>query len=105
VHNFTKSRRPRTVRAVPSVSPAIRMPDPSSQPPRRRDEQAERSEWIRFTGLGFEFIAAVVVCGAIGYGLDRWLGLTPWMLIAGVAMGFVVGLAQLVRSARKIFHD
>lgn len=81
------------------------MPDPSSQPPSRRDEEAERAEWYKFAGVGLEFIAAVLLCGAIGYGLDRWLGLAPWMLIAGVAMGFIVGLAQLVRSARKIFHD
>lgn len=81
------------------------MSEPSSKPPIRPDEERERTRWLRFAGVSLEFIAAVVVCGAIGYGLDRWLGLSPWMSLAGFGMGFVVGLMQLVRSARKMFHD
>lgn len=60
---------------------------------------------MKYTGLGVEFIAAIAVCTAGGYGLDRWLNTGPWLLIAGVGLGFTVGLVQLVRGAKKIFHD
>lgn len=73
--------------------------------PPPQDEQSQRAEWFRYTGIGFEFIAAVLVCTAIGFGLDRWLGWSPWGLLGGVGIGFALGLFQLVRAAKRIFHD
>jgi F0F1-type ATP synthase assembly protein I len=72
------------------------------QPP---SPEEQNREWSRMTGIGIEFIVAVAVCGALGYWLDRKLGLSPWMLILGIGLGFGVGLSLLVRAARKSFHD
>jgi len=70
----------------------------------RQPDQAP-GDWWRIAGIGFEFIAAVAVLAAIGLGIDKWLGSNPWGVLAGCVLGFVVGLTQLVRSAKKMFHD
>jgi F0F1-type ATP synthase assembly protein I len=48
----------------------------------------------------YSLIGAVVLLGAIGYGLDRWLGTAPWCLLGGLLFGMVVGFYELVMSTR-----
>jgi ATP synthase protein I len=45
-------------------------------------------------------IAAILVCGALGYALDAWLGTRPWLSMLGLMTGLVVGLYELVRYMR-----
>jgi ATP synthase protein I len=42
----------------------------------------------------------VLLLGAIGYLLDRWLGTAPWFLLGGLVAGLAIGFYGLVRSAR-----
>lgn len=44
--------------------------------------------------LGFTFAAGVIFFVALGYGLDRWLGLMPLFTITGTVLG--AGLSFLV---------
>ena len=37
--------------------------------------------------IGTELIAAVIVGGLIGFGLDSWLGTKPWLLVVFVLLG------------------
>ena len=46
---------------------------------------------------GYTLIAAILVCGGIGFGLDRWLGTEPWLLVGGLLFGIVVGFFELAR--------
>jgi ATP synthase protein I len=48
-------------------------------------------------GLGFTFVAFVLVFTAIGYVLDRWLHTGPWLMVAGVFVGAGMGFAYIVR--------
>jgi F0F1-type ATP synthase assembly protein I len=48
------------------------------------------------SGMGFMLVALVVLFGAAGYGLDRWLHTMPWFMVAGVFVGFGLGLAYMV---------
>jgi F0F1-type ATP synthase assembly protein I len=75
-----------------------------AQPKSQSDEAATSSEWMRLTGLGVEFIVAVALPAAGGYGLDRWLETSPWLLLAGVGLGFALGLVLMVRAAKKMFR-
>ncbi|HLL90926.1 MAG TPA: AtpZ/AtpI family protein [Tepidisphaeraceae bacterium] len=63
----------------------------------------ELSGWYRLTGVGIEFIVAVLLFGGLGYLADRWLGTRPWMMVVGGGLGFAVGLYMLVRAANKTF--
>lgn len=47
--------------------------------------------------VGVELVAALAVGVAIGFGLDRWLGTTPWMLALFVVLGGAAGVANVWR--------
>ena|SRR6185437_1714564 len=59
----------------------------------------DRSGMARALRLSSELVAGVLVGGAIGYGLDYWLGIRPWGLIVFVLLGFVAGIVNLMRAA------
>lgn len=46
---------------------------------------------------GYTLIAAIFLCGGIGWVMDRWLGTAPWLLVAGLLLGIVVGFFELAR--------
>ncbi len=48
-----------------------------------------------------DLLAAVLVCGGIGWLIDRWLGTAPWGMIVGVMLGHACGIYMLwLRSAQ-----
>jgi ATP synthase protein I len=76
-------------------------------------EKRERVEAVRPAspdrqgfGLAFrmasEFIAGVLVGAALGWGLDRVAGTSPWGLIGLLLLGFVVGVLNVVRAAGQM---
>lgn len=70
----------------------------------RKGGSDETAGWHRLTGLGVEFIVAVVLFGALGWWLDKLTGWRPWLLIAGFGFGFAVGLGILYRAGSKSFR-
>jgi ATP synthase protein I len=60
----------------------------------------------RAMGMGFsiaaQLVAGVLVGGAIGYYLDRWLGTTPWLMVVLLMLGFAAGLMNVIRTAREM---
>ena len=52
-------------------------------------------------GAGYTLIGAIMLLGAVGYGLDRWLGSSPWLLVGGLLLGVVVGMYEL---AKTVWH-
>jgi ATP synthase protein I len=49
--------------------------------------------------LGGDFVAGVVVGAAIGWGVDRLFGTSPWGLIVFLLLGFAAGILSVLRSA------
>jgi ATP synthase protein I len=49
--------------------------------------------------LGADFVAGVVVGAAIGWGIDRLFGTTPWGLIVFLMLGFAAGVLSVMRTA------
>ena len=47
--------------------------------------------------VGVELVAAMAVAVAIGWGLDRWLGTTPWLMAVFVLLGGAAGIANVWR--------
>ena len=45
----------------------------------------------------YGLIGAIVLLGGLGYLADEWLGTTPWLLVAGLMLGIVVGFYELAR--------
>lgn len=74
------------------------------RPPAGKSERSLQS-WYRMTGVGFEFIVAVLLFGGIGWFIDDRLGTVPWFMIAGGGFGFAVGLYILIRTANRMFRE
>ena len=48
-------------------------------------------------GASYTLVGAIIVLGGIGYAADRWLGTSPWFLLAGLLVGLVVGFYELAK--------
>lgn len=76
-------------------------------------EARERSRKSNSKGMALalrvasEFISAILVGAAIGYGIDWLLGTTPWVMILFLLLGFVAGVMNVMRSAAEFSmpHD
>ena len=52
--------------------------------------------------ISIELVVAIGVCGAIGYGLDRWLGTAPWLMVGFLVLGFAAGMRNVYRVSQSI---
>ena len=52
--------------------------------------------------ISIELAVAIGVCGAIGFGLDRWLGTAPWLMLGFLVLGFAAGIRNVYRAAQQI---
>ena len=52
--------------------------------------------------LAVEMVTALVISSVLGYGLDRWLGTRPWLLILFFLLGAGAGVMNAMRVARQI---
>lgn len=75
---------------------------------RRAEAEVDLDAEMRGRGMAYgmrmaaELVAAVIVGGAIGYGLDRWLGSTPWLFLLFFVLGFAAGVVNVVRAYEKM---
>ena len=52
-------------------------------------------------GASYTLVGAVLLLGAIGYGVDRWQGTSPWFLLTGLIRGVIVGFYELVKATTR----
>ncbi len=55
--------------------------------------------------IGSEFVGAILVGAAIGYGLDYLLGTKPWLLLLFFLLGFAAGVLNVMRGYRQLQGD
>ena len=63
------------------------------------DRATTASGYARGFRLSSELVAGVVVGAAIGWLVDRWLGISPWGLTIFLLLGFAAGVLNVLRSA------
>jgi F0F1-type ATP synthase assembly protein I len=81
-------------------------PNDSDRTSQSEERQANQLRgWYALAGVGFEFIAAILVCGGAGWWLDGYFGTKPWLLISGAGLGFAVGLWMMLKAANRSFKD
>jgi F0F1-type ATP synthase assembly protein I len=61
--------------------------------------------WVRFSGVGLELAAATAVLALIGHWVDGHYGTQPWGIVAGVVVGLVGGLYNLIRQSLAAVRD
>ena len=69
-------------------------------------DRVEQAAAARTAGAAWrimvDLVAAVAVVGLIGYGADRLLGTLPLGLLAGLFLGFALGMWRAVTAANRI---
>src|SRR6266849_962457 len=77
---------------------------PSESCPGQRPT-ADPSAIARGFRLSTELVAGVLVGAAVGWLLDRWLGISPWGMIVFLLLGFVAGVLNVMRAAGVVPAD
>ena len=52
--------------------------------------------------VGVELISALTVGTTIGWWLDKWLNSSPWMLIVFILFGFLAGIWNTYKVAKRL---
>jgi ATP synthase protein I len=71
-----------------------------------RDSNASPASSLRSLGalsaVGFSLVLAVVLGAAAGYGLDAWLGSSPWGFLIGFFLGLAAGMRTVFRTVAAV---
>jgi ATP synthase protein I len=69
--------------------------------PNKDDENVNSKSSVVY-GAVMSLALSIVSCLLVGWALDRWLGTSPWLIVAGVVLGSVVGFMQFIRLMSRI---
>ena len=69
------------------------------------DGKRDRANWVRFSGIGFEFAAALAGFTLIGLWIDRSYGTTPRYTLIGAVLGIVGGGYNFIRSSLSALRE
>ena len=58
-----------------------------------------RNESTIFASYGL--VGGILLFGAAGYLLDRWLDTSPWLLLIGALTAIAIGFFGLLRAVRR----
>jgi F0F1-type ATP synthase assembly protein I len=74
----------------------------SPEPSLPNKKQNQSNSYLKYSGLAIQLLAAIGVCGWIGYKIDQWLQMKypVFMLVLGF-LGFGGSLYQVYRSINK----
>lgn len=67
--------------------------------------RGKRPVWLRYSGIGIEFAAAVAGFAFVGYWVDRHYDTEPWGVIVGAGLGLVGASYNLIRQSLAAFKE
>ena len=73
-----------------------------SEPP-RIPKLVGIADVLRLLGFGWYFATSLGAGAVGGYFLDRWLGTKPWLLIAGMLLGTVLGFYGMFKMLMPVY--
>jgi ATP synthase protein I len=65
------------------------------------EQSVNRKSSIAYAAALSLFFSVVTLLG-LGWLLDRWLGTAPWLLVAGIVLGSVLGLYEFIRLTSRM---
>lgn len=69
----------------------------------RPDDGKKINAWVRYSSVGFEFAAWIVVCAFAGYYIDQyWQPSIPWGTLGCSLAGIFAGIWRLIRKIDDI---
>ncbi len=71
--------------------------DPTGGPTPPRDPAGA----VEFLTLGLTLAVTILVCGGLGYLVDRWLGTSPAFTLVGLVLGIAAAVLTAITRVRK----
>jgi ATP synthase protein I len=69
---------------------------------KNKDDQNVNSKSSVVYGAVLSLAFSIVSGLLVGWALDRWLGTSPWLIVAGIVLGSVAGFMQFIRLMSRI---
>lgn len=69
--------------------------------PNKEDQNVNAKSSVVY-GAVLSLALSIVSCLLVGWALDRWLGTSPWLIVAGILLGSVAGFMQFIRLMSRI---
>ena len=77
------------------------MTEPPQEPSKLSPQQSTARKVADKSGIALELpftlVGAVIVGGAAGYFLDKWLHTSPWLMMVLGGLGFFGGVREVIR--------
>ncbi|HXN99128.1 MAG TPA: AtpZ/AtpI family protein [Candidatus Acidoferrales bacterium] len=73
----------------------------SQAPPPRKNPSGTNRQLAMAMELPFLLVGGALVGGLFGYLLDHWLHTKPWLTLIVGALGFAVGVRDMLRRLQK----
>ncbi len=68
----------------------------------RVSSQQDMGKYLRYTGLGLQFLVMMALPMALGWWLDGLIGTRPWLMVAGAVLGIVAAMVFVVRTVTRM---
>ncbi|MEM9014664.1 MAG: AtpZ/AtpI family protein [Pseudomonadota bacterium] len=65
-----------------------------------KPQRVSGAAWGRALRVSTDMLAGLIVGILLGLGLDRLLGTSPWLLLAGIGLGFAAGLRNIGKALK-----
>jgi F0F1-type ATP synthase assembly protein I len=75
--------------------------EPKSYAPSVKSMQENVTRAAPAMAASYGLVGSIFLFAAIGYGLDRWRGTSPWFLLAGLVLGVVIGFYELIKATYR----
>ena len=72
--------------------------------PKNDDEDKDKSVYKQLfnaSTVGMALVSGIIVGGAMGYFLAKWLGTSPWLLFIFLIFGFIAGVKNALHYLKK----
>jgi F0F1-type ATP synthase assembly protein I len=69
------------------------------------DDPGKSNQWLAFLNLGWLIMLNMLVFAGGGLWLDRRFRTAPWLMLAGVLLGFTGSGYTLFRAVKKLESD
>lgn len=69
--------------------------------PEENEENENRKSATAYAAALALFFSVATLLG-VGWLLDHWLGTYPWLMVAGIVIGSMLGLYEFVRITSKL---
>lgn len=69
--------------------------------PENDEREVTRKSGMAYAA-GLAIFFSVLAFLGIGWLLDRWLGTSPWLMVAGIILGSIIGFYEFIRIVSKL---